>query len=86
MLLYCTVILINSSCIWQGEGDKEDEPTLLLQLQQEYDIVHQILMTKIAYYAFLYLNRQLSDIEKFCCCNGISDPLAIDTTFNLSDL
>ena len=23
---------------------------------------------------------------KFCCCNGISDPLVIDNTFNLSDL
>ena len=43
-------------------------------------------MTKTAYYAFLYSDRQLNDIEKFCCCNGISDPLAIDTTFDLCDL
>ena len=43
-------------------------------------------MTKTAYYAFLYSDRQLNDIEKFCCCNGISNPLAIDTRFNLCDL
>ena len=58
----------------------------LLELQLEYDIVRQISMTKTAYYAFLYSDRQLNDIEKFCCCNSISDPLAIDTTFNLCDL
>ena len=58
----------------------------LLELQHEYDIVRKISMTKTAYYAFLYSGRQLNDIEKFCCCNGISDPLAIDTTFNLCDL
>ena len=58
----------------------------LLELQLEYDIVRQISMTKTAYYAFLYSDRQLNDIEKFCRCNGISDPLAIDTTFNLCDL
>ena len=28
----------------------------------------------------------MNDIEKFCCCDRISDPLAIDTTFNLCDL
>ena len=43
-------------------------------------------MTKTAYSAFLYSDRQLNDIEKFCCCYGISDLLAIDTTFNLCDL
>ena len=58
----------------------------LLELQHEYDIVREISMTKTAYYALLYSDRQLNDIEKFCCCNGISDPLAIDTTFNLCDL
>ena len=50
------------------------------------NIVHQISMTKTAYYAFLYSDRQLNDIEKFCCCDGISDPLATDITFNLCDL
>ena len=59
---------------------------LLLELQDEYDIVRQISITQTAYYAFLYFDRQLNDIEKFCCCNGISGPLAIDTAFNLCDL
>ena len=43
-------------------------------------------MTKTAYYTFLYSDRQLKAIEKFCCCKGISDPLEIDTTFSLCDL
>ena len=85
MPFYCIVILISSSRNQQLEGGKEDELTHLLQLQHEY-IVGQISMTKTAYYAFLYSDRQLNDIEKFCCCNGISDPLAIDTTFDLCDL
>ena len=86
MPFYCIVILISSSRNQQLEGGKEDELTHLLQLQHEYDIVRQISMKKTAYYAFLYSDRQLNDIEKFCCCNGISDPLAIDTTFDLCDL
>ena len=43
-------------------------------------------MTKTACYTFLYSDRQLKDIEKFCCCKSISDSLEIDTTFNLCDL
>ena len=43
-------------------------------------------MTKTAYYAFLYSDRQLNGIEQCCCCNGISDLLSIGTTFNLCDL
>ena len=67
------------------KGDKQDELTHLLQLQHEYDIAWQIL-TKTASYAFLYSDKQLNDIEKFCCCDGISDPFAIDIIFNLCDL
>ena len=58
----------------------------LLELQHECDIVRQISMTETAYYAFLYSDRHLNDIEKFCCFNGISDPLEIGTRFNLCDL
>ena len=85
MLFYCTIILINSFRNQQLEGDKEDELTHLLELHHEYDIVRQISMTKTAYYALFCSDRQLNDIEKFYCCNGILDPLAIDTTFNLCD-
>ena len=85
MPFYYIITLINSFRIYQREGDKQDKLTHLLQLQHEY-IVHQISMTKTAYYSFLYSDRQLNDIEKFHCCDGISDLLAIDTTFNLCDL
>ena len=43
-------------------------------------------MVKFAYYIFVYTDRQLHDIKQFCCRKDDTLPLAIVTTFNLSDL
>ena len=44
-----------------------------------YNMNISFIMTKTAHYAFLYSDIHLNNIEKFCCCDGISDPLATDT-------
>ena len=45
-----------------------------------------ISITESAYYVFLSTDRQLKDIEKFCCSMYDYVPLGIDTTYNLCDL
>ena len=39
-----------------------------------------------SYIAFAYAEKQLSDIEKFCCKSTEAGVFVVDTTFNLCDL
>ena len=43
-------------------------------------------VTDQSYIAFAYTEKQLSDIEKFCCKSTEAGVFAVDTTFNLCDL
>ena len=43
-------------------------------------------VTDQSYIAFEYTEKQLSDIEKFCCKSTEAGVFAVDTTFNLCDL
>ena len=66
--------------------NKEDELSVLIRNQKEIDFIKEIGITKASYFAILYNNRQLTDIEQFCCEEKNPVPLGIDTTFNLTDL
>ena len=55
-------------------------------MQKDSNIIRNIPMVKFAYYVFVYTDRQLHDIKQFCCRKDDTLPLAIVTTFNLSDL
>ena len=43
-------------------------------------------MTDQSYIAFAYTDKQLSDIEKFCCKSTEAGVFTVDTTFNLCEL
>ena len=43
-------------------------------------------VTDQSYIAFAYTEKQLSDIEKFCCKSMEAGVFAVDNTFNLCDL
>ena len=43
-------------------------------------------VTDQSYIAFAYTEKQLSDIEKFCCKSMEAEVFAVDTKFNLCDL
>ena len=45
-----------------------------------------VLTYKDAYVAFVYTDKQLQDIEQFCCKETGASVLGIDTTYNLCDM
>ena len=50
------------------------------------NIVQTISAVKSAYFLFLYNDRQINDIKRFCCEGSNPSVLPIDTTLNLCDL
>ena len=69
-----------------GEKQNNDELMSLFNLQQNYDILKTVSVSKPAYFAFLYQPRQINDIVHFCCTDINATTLAIDATFNLCNL
>ena len=57
--------------------------TLLQAQRDSVFFLKTVIMTDQSYTAFAYTEKQVSDIEKFCCK---STEFAVDTKFNLCDL
>ena len=61
-----------------------DHPYTLLHAQRDSDsFLKTVTVTDQSYIAFAYTEKQLSDIEKFCCKSTEVGVFAVDTTFNL---
>ena len=68
------------------ERQINDELTELFNALENENIVQTISAVKSAYFLFLYNDRQINDIKRFCCEDSNPSVLPIDTTFNLCDL
>ena len=60
--------------------------TLLRAQRDSVSFLKTVTVTDQSYIAFAYTEKQLSDIEKFCCKSMEAGVFAVDTTFNLCDL
>ena len=60
--------------------------TLLWAQKDSVSFLKTVTVTDQSYIAFAYTEKQLSDIEKFCCKSTEAGVFAVDTTFNLCDL
>ena len=64
-----------------------DPLDLLMQAQRDpSSFVKTVVLHSQFYIAFAYTDKQIADIEQFCCSSYDSSVLAVDTTFNLCDL
>ena len=68
------------------ERQINDELTALFNALENENIVQTISAVKSAYFLFLYNDRQINDIKRFCCEGSNPSILPIDTTLNLCDL
>ena len=59
--------------------------TLFRAQRGSVSFLKTVTVTDQSYIAFAYTEKQLSDIEKFCCKSMEAGVLAVDTTFNLCD-
>ena len=78
--------VIISSQANENRPARNDELSRRIASQKDFNIIRNISIVKSAYYVFVYTDRQLHDIKRFCCRKDNAVPLAIDTTFNLCDL
>ena len=60
--------------------------TLLRGQRDSVYFLKTVAMTNQSHIAFASTEKQLSDIEKFCCNSTEAGVFAVDTTFNLYDL
>ena len=60
--------------------------TLLRARRDSVSFLKTVTVTDQTYIVFAYTEKQLSDIEKFCCKSTEAGVFAVDTTFNLCDL
>ena len=64
-----------------------DHLHMLLRTQRDSDsFLKTVTVIDQLYIAFAYTEKQLSDIEKFCCKSTEAGVFAVDTTYNLCDL
>ena len=68
------------------EWQINDNLTALFNALENENIVQTISAVKSAYFLFLYNDRQINDIKRFCCEGSNPFVLPIDTTFNLCNL
>ena len=60
-----------------------DQLTALQRNPKNY--VRSVTMFEDCYIAFLYSDKQLKDIEQFCCRTTDNSVFGVDTTFDLAD-
>lgn len=70
----------------QGDDAVDDELTNVIRRIASLQVVQSIIINKKCYFYFLSTDRQLNDIEKFCCTQNEVSVFGIDTTFNLCDM
>ena len=68
------------------ERQINDKLTALFNALENKNLVQTISAVKSAYFLFLYNDRQINDIKRFCCEGSNPSVLPIDTTLNLCDL
>ena len=78
--------LKSSSKYNKQERQTNDKLTTLFNAPENVNIVQTISAVKSGYFLFLYNDRQINDINMFCCEDSNPSVLPIDTTFNLCDL
>lgn len=60
--------------------------SLIMQQRDPDSMVKTVTITDNAYMTFLYTERQIDNISRFCTKQSDSEVLGVDTTFNLCDL
>ena len=65
---------------------KDDIDKLISAQRDPNSLVRTVLITGDSYIAFIYTEKQLNDIEQFCCKDSDVSVLGIDTTFKLCNI
>ena len=78
--------LKSSSKYNKHKRQTNDKLTTLFNAPENVNIVQSISAVKSGYFLFLHNDRQINDINKFCCEDSNLSALPIDTIFNLCDL
>ena len=68
------------------EQQTNDELTAFFNALENVNIDPTISAVKSVYFLFLYNDRQINDIKKFCWEDSNPSVLSIDATFNLCDI
>ena len=66
--------------------ESNDDLTNIIRRIASLQVVQSVVINQGSYFYFISTDRQLNDIEMFCCSQNEVSVLGIDTTFNLSEM
>ena len=63
---------------------QDDDILKIIEAQKTCEMIQTVVFTRSAYFFFLFSEKQINDIKRFCCTNAqATTVLGVDTTFNL---